>query len=149
MGTINYRTSDYITIGYNLDFVDYEDEYYYEYINDYYEQIKFRLEQEYFYYFNVKLIPGYYEGFSIDIEFNFGICFDGWEDRKQAQKEITRLKSFLTECINDFECSVVFPGWCTKYLNYKDSLNELNAAIKEMREQVKLTPTWNKYKKAS
>lgn len=149
MGAINYFTSDYITIGYNLNFIDYDDEFYHEIITDYYEQVKSRLEQEYFYYFNVELKPGYYEGFTIDIEFNYSLCLDGWGDRRLAQKEITRLKAFLTECINDFECCAVFPGWCTSYKNYNDSIDLLNAAIKEMREQVNNTPTYNQYFRAS
>jgi hypothetical protein len=142
MGTINYHTSDYITVGYNLNFVDYEDEFYNEIITDYYEQVKYRLEQEDFYYFHVALKPGYYEGFSLDIEFNFSWCFDTWQDKRAAQKEITQIKKFLLTCINDFECCVVFPGWCTSYKNYNDSLELLNDAIWEMREQVKSTRTW-------
>lgn len=149
MGAINYFTSDYITIGYNLNNIDYEDDFYIDYISDYYDQVKYRLNQEDFYYFNVILTPGYYEGFTIDIEFNFKVCFDGWEDKKLAQKEITRLKAFLTECINDFECCAVFPGWSTSYTNYNESIELLNAAIKEMRETVKNTPTYNQYSKAS
>ena len=71
MGTINYRTSDFITLGYNCNYIDYEDPFYHEIIADYYDQIKHALDRERFYYFNVELIPGYYEGFSINIEFNF------------------------------------------------------------------------------
>lgn len=48
MGAINYKTSDYITIGYNLNYVDYEDEFYHEIINDYYDQIKYTLENSVF-----------------------------------------------------------------------------------------------------
>lgn len=142
MGAINYYTSDYITIGYNLNNIDYEDEFYNDYINDYYEQIKYRLDQEYFYYFHVVLKPGYYEGFTIDIEFNFKYCFDCYSDKRDAQKEITRIKAFLIECVNDFECCAVWPGWCTGYADYKTTLKEINAAIKEMRAEAKNTTTW-------
>ena len=142
MGTINYKTSDFVTIGYNCNFIDYDDEFYNEIIQDYYEQVNYRLKEEYFVYFHVALEPGYYEGFSLDIEFNYKYCFDSSEDRKLAQKEITRIKAFLLECINDFECCVVFPGWCTGYANYKDSIEYLKTAIKEMRQTVKETPTW-------
>jgi hypothetical protein len=144
MGTINYKTSDYITIGYNCDFIDYDDEFAHDIVTDYYEQVKYRLEQERFYYFNVKLEPGYYEGFTIDIEFNYKWCFDGYRDKREAQKEITQIKKFLLECINDFECYVVFPGWCTTYKNHTESIKLLNEAIKEMRQEVKNTCTYNK-----
>ena len=142
MGTINYKTSDYITIGYNLNNIDYEDEFYNDIICDYYDQVKYTLEKQRFYYFNVKLEPGYYEGFSIDIEFNYKYCFDGWTDKRDAQKEITQIKKFLLECINDFECCAVWPGWCTTYRDYNETLKELDAAVREMRETVKITPTW-------
>ena len=145
MGTINYKTSDFITIGYNCNYIDYDDEFYNDIIQDCYDQIVHRLKQEYFYYFHVVAEPGYYEGFSIDIEFNFSICFDSWEDKREAQKEITRLKAFLIDCVNDFECCTVYPGWCTGYADYKKSLKEIDVAIKEMRETVKQTPTYNNY----
>ena len=58
MGTINYKTSDYITIGYNCDFIDYDDEFWNDIVTDYYEQVKYRLEQLYFYYWRVKIEPG-------------------------------------------------------------------------------------------
>ncbi len=145
MGAINYKTSDFVTIGYNCNFIDYEDEFYHDIVADYYTQVKNTLEKEYFCYFHVKLEPGYYEGFSIDIEFNYPICFDDYTDKQHAQKEITRIKAFLTQCIDDFECCVVYPGWCTAYKDYENSIETLNAAIKEMRETVQNTPTYYKY----
>lgn len=149
MGTINYKTSEFITIGYNCNYIDYEDEYYNDIISDYYEQVKIRLDDEYFYYFHVTLEPGYYEGFYIDIEYNFPVCIDSYEDKTLAHKEITRIRAFLKECIEDFECCTVYPGWCTGYADYKKSLSELSAAIREMHDTVKATPTYNKYVKAS
>ena len=145
MGTINYKTSDFITLGYNCDFIDYDDKFYNEIIQDYFDQIENKLKQQHFYYFHITIEPGYYEGYSINIENNFPVCLDGWEDRKQAQKEITRIKAFLIECVNDFELYAVFPGWCTTYLNYNETLKKLTEAVLEMRETVKETPTYNKY----
>ena len=149
MGTINYKTSDFITIGYNCNFIDNEEDFAFDIVQDYYNQVKWTLEKESFYYFHVTLEPGYYEGFSINIEFNFPVCFDGWEDKKLAQKEITRIKAFLIQCINDFECCSVYPGWCTGYADYKNSLRELDEAIYKMRQTVKDTPTWRNYRKCS
>lgn len=142
MGTINYKTSDFITLGYNCNNIDYDDEYYHEIITDYYDQIAHRLTQYYFYYFHVSLEPGYYEGYYIDIEHNFTYCYDNYNEKRAALKEITQIKKFLLECINDFECIAVAPGWCTGYADYKTTLKELAAAIDEMRETVKNTPTW-------
>ena len=142
MGTINYKTSDYITIGYNCNNIDYEDEFYHEIITDYYDQAAITRARYNFYYFHVSVEPGYYEGFYIDIEHNFSYCYDNFYDKKAALKEITQIKKFLLECVNDFECCAVYPGWCTGYADYKKTLKELDAAIHEMRETVKQTPTW-------
>lgn len=145
MGTINYKTSDFITIGYNCEYIDYDDIFYNDIIQDYYVQVNYLLKKEYFYYFHITLEPGYYEGFSINIEFNFSMCFDNYSDKKEAQKEITRIRAFLANCINDCECCVVYPGWCTTYENYENSWIKLNNAIKEMRQTVKNTPTYQQY----
>lgn len=145
MGTINYKTSDFITLGYNCNNIDYDDEFYNDLISDLYDQIEYRLKQERFYYFHVILEPGYYEGYSINIEFNFSVYFDDWKDKQAAQKEITQIKKFLLECINDFECVAVYPGWWTTYLDYKSSIIDLNIAVELMRETVKQTPTYNQY----
>lgn len=142
MGTINYKTSNYITIGYNCDFIDYDDEFWDDIVTDYYEQVKSRLESEYFYFWHITIEPGYYEGFSIDIENNFPWCFDDYRDKKESLKEITRIKKFLLECINDFECYAVFPGWCTTYKNRRETIKLLNQAVKEMRQEVQNTRTW-------
>lgn len=144
MGTINYKTSDYITIGYNCNYIDYDDEFYNDIISDYYEQAALRLSDYNFYYFHVTIEPGYYEGFSINIEFNYPYCFDNYIEKREALKEVTQIKAFLMECINDCECCVVFPGWCTSYLNYKDSIKRLNEAAREMREAVKNTCTYSR-----
>lgn len=140
MGAINYYTSDYITLGVNCNDIEYDFDY--DIINDIYDEIESILNGENFYYFHVRLRPGYYEGFSIDIEFNFGYCLDTWEDRRAAQKEITRIKQFLITCINDFSLCAVSPGWCTSYYDYNKTIEKLKTAIKEMREKVNDTPTW-------
>jgi hypothetical protein len=145
MGTINYKTSDFITIGYNCNNIDYEEEFYNDIIQDYFDIIAGNLKNEFFYYFHVTLEPGYYEGFSINIENNFSICYDDYVDKRQAQKEITKIKEFLLQCINEYECCVVYPGWCTGYEDYNNSITKLNAAIEEMRQTVKDTPTYNQY----
>lgn len=90
---------------------------------------------------------GNYEGFTLDIENNFPIAFDGWEDRREANKEITEIKEFLIACagLGLVECS---PGWCTGYNDYKGTIAAIKAAIKNMREEVKRTPTWAQYEKA-
>ena len=141
MGTINYKTSDFITLGYNTNNIDYDDQFYDDLITDEYDEIKFLLNKQDFYYFNVKLEPGYYEGFTIDIEHNFSYCYDNYYEKLQALKEITRIKQFLLYIINNFNINVVYPGLCTGYGDYKKTISELNNSIIEMKNSVKNTPT--------
>ena len=148
MGPIHYTTSDYITIGYNCNNIDYDEEDITYYIDDLYDSIHCLLAQQYFYYFHVTLNAGYYEGFYIDIEHNFNYCYDNYEEKRAALKEITKIKNFLLSCVNDFECCAVSPGWCMTYYNYSETLKKINEAIKEMRETVKSTPTWARLPKS-
>lgn len=173
MGAINYFTSDYITIGLKpYDTIDLENDSEFmeelqneinEYggtlenaLNDYisicyesdYSNIEYALKKYSFYYYHVTIEPGYYEGFTIKIENNFPIAFDNYEDKKEANKEITQLKLFLIECarLGLVEC---FPGWCTGYSDYKNTIKAINIAAQAMREEVKTIPTWNQYNKGA
>ena len=102
------------------------------------------MNDKHFYYFTITLEPGYYDGYSLNIDFDY-LYFDDWEEKADAQREITQIKTVLLKCVNDFECVAVYPGWCTGYEDYKNTLLKLNAAIKEMRKTVKQTPTYNHY----
>lgn len=171
MGTINYFTSDYITLGLrpydteyftsDIDFMEEVKKKVEEYggtvesaLNDYisfyyeadYENIECELDKHNFYYFDITIKPGYYEGFTLNIENNFPIALDCYEDRRDAQKEITEIKQFLMDCagLGLVEC---FPGWCTGYGDYKSTLDAIKKAVKEMREDVKTIPTWRQYER--
>lgn len=171
MGTINYCTSDYITLGlipYYADEIE-SDQYFMEelqnevdeyggtledalesYIASCYESdyanIEYELNKHCFYYYHVTIKPGYYEGFTLDIENNFKCAFDSYEDRREANKEITEIKRFLIACagMGLVKCS---PGWCTSYSDYNSTLKAINEAVKEMRNEVATTPTWRQYER--
>lgn len=175
MGTVNYYTSDYITLGIKPYDVDgyMNDSDYMDYLreeqsidtnnekavlNAIYEQISMDYDEDYanvldelenhiFTYFNVVLKPGYYEGFSIDIEHNFGYCYDDYTEKQEAQKEITEIKEFLLNCAGYGMVKCV-PGWCTSYGDYKSTVKAIKAAIKAMRDEVRNTPTYNQLKAA-
>ena len=171
MGTVNYMTSSYITMGVKpYDFSDFEndaelmeevrneikeyggtvEECIREYIDGCYEadtaNVEFILSRYSFYYFHVEIEAGYYEGFSLNIENNFPFAFDGWEDKRAAQKEVTKLKQCLLECAG-VGLVACHPGWCTGYEDYKGTRKAIAAAIRGMREEVKDTPTWRQYER--
>ena len=171
MGTINYKTSDYITLGVKpYSSIDLENDVEFmeeiknqiaeyggnipniinDYINGWYTEDFYNIEHElnkhYFYYFHIGFNQGYYEGFTLDIEFNFPVCLDTYYDKLAAQKEITEIKQFLVACagLGLVEC---FPGWCTGYSDYKQTITAINTAVKHMRQDVRNTPTYNQYYK--
>lgn len=101
MGAVNYFTSDYITMGLRpYDSLELENDLEFmeemqtqvneyggtienaitEYIEDCYncdyENIKTELEKHNFYYYHIAIKPGYYEGFTLDIENNFPVALD-------------------------------------------------------------------------
>lgn len=175
MGTINYGTSDYITMGYepchSCDFsreeareemifscgydadsitVDDVDEFISETIQQYeedaYYTAKEELKKHSFYYFHITLNWGYYEGFHFDIEYNFPVAVDTWEDKPAAQKEITEIKAFLLTCAEN-GLVACFPSWGTEYHDYNQTIADIKKAVKEMRQTVKSTPTWLWYER--
>lgn len=152
MGAVNYFTSDYITMGlrpYDIDdFTDENNNIDYDEINYCYEADRKNIETELakhnFYYYHITIKPGYYEGFTLDIENNFPVALDGYEDRRHANKEITEIKQFLIECagLGLVKCS---PGWCTGYADYNGTIKAIKEAIKEMRLELSTIPTWLQY----
>ena len=172
MGAINYGTSNYITLGIKpYDYDDFKADAYFmkeakaevaEYggtiedcINNYiegcyeenYAAVEATLDKYQLWYYRVTIKPGYYEGFSLDIENNYCIALDSWEDRREMNKEITQIKQLLLECAG-LGLVACYPGWCTGYEDYNSTIKAIKAAIKEMRAEVKVTPTWAQYEKA-
>ena len=122
MGTINYGSSNYITLGAPLQrMYDFENDAGFMEearaecerrgisVNDYileemqinYEadedNARYIMDKYSFWYYDIRIKYGYYEGFWIDIENNFGIAYDCWEDKREAQKEITQIRKMLLE----------------------------------------------------
>ena len=171
MGTINIMTSDYITLsikpyeyddftsddGFMTENADIIEQYGEEtIINDtiqsYYEADRENAEtilKNYnFHYYHVRIIPGYYESLSIDIENNYGIAYDSYRDKADAQKEITKLKQCLLD-LAGVGFVETFPGWCMSYSDYNETVKAINNAVKDMRQEVKNIPTWNQYERST
>ena len=139
MGAVNYGTSDYINIGLNVDAG--LDEWEVEQIRDEVEKI---LNKYGFYYFHVAIKPGYYEGFYIDIENNFPVCFDWYEEKQDAKKELTQLKKALFECVG-VGLVQYNHGWCTGYSTPAETVENIKAAIKSAKDEVKNIPTYKQW----
>ena len=110
MGTINYGTSQFITIGapdYNGNTEAY---------NTLEDWVNEKLSQYSFKYYDLNIKYGYYEGFYIDIRKNDSFYFLDAADAKETapiiRNEIDDVCAALRE-ICELGCCVVHPGWCT------------------------------------
>ena len=140
MGTINYGTGDYITIAYQP--IEGENS------TDIEAQKWAQAAQTFDVYedqfnccFDVILDRGYYEGFYVEVNAGDYISF-GFDDKEQvleAYLELEQVRKFLIELL-EAGLYVCHPGWCTGYLDYSESLNEINQAIAKMSDDIFLTP---------
>ena len=78
------------------------------------------------------------------MENNFPVFFDDYEEKKEALAEIREIEQYLKDNAGNGLVSV-YPGWCTGYADYKQTLKDIRKAAKEMREDVKATPTYRTY----
>lgn len=144
MGTINYGKNKYVTVALNTSCL-YEEDIYDDDFNDIelfiYEETQEIINKYNFEYLVIQVKGGYYDGFYIDFEFKREYV-DCYEERALIQKEITQLKKLLFELV-DYELNVCFPGWVTKWLNQKESKQEIQKAIKEIRKDAKSFELWN------
>ena len=167
MGTINYFTSDYITMAVEpcsvCDFdrteaVDFLLENGYEreeitdavidaylselvsvYAEDAFLNVKTELEKHAFYYFDICMKWGYYDGFQLMISLNRD-RINVWQDKRDAQKEITEIKRFLLTCA-DMGLVACYPSWVISYEEHSGTVKAISAAAKEMRQDVKNAQT--------
>lgn len=157
MGAINFYTSAYITLALEpFDMEKYEndgefmtalknyteavdeeammralDEYAEHYYWAIYQAVKDALDRRNFYWYHVALKWGYYESFQVVIDNNFPVAFNCYQDRADANKEVTEIKKFLNECV-EIGLVQTHPGWCTGY----EDANTTRAAIKEATHQM-------------
>lgn len=141
MGTVNYGSNDYMNIGFNLNREYHNGDIACDNAAWIVEKL---LSNHRFYYWHIVREPGYYEGFYLDIENNFPVCFDNWEEKREAQKEITRVKRFLLDCVRHGLVKYS-PGWCTGWYDEKQTKAAITEAVSRMRDEVKTTPTYSQY----
>lgn len=135
MGAVNLGTSKVITLGFKpyIDVgIPYPDE-----PDDPYEDDQANVEAIItlydFKFFTVKIKPGYYESFYIDIDYDLGDLEDFEEEEINA--EINCLKRCLESCaaVGMQACT---PGWVTTWFTYEDSVDMIETAINNLRNGV-------------
>lgn len=148
MGTINFKTGDFITLCRDpFDPYKYDE---YEYTTNYeadLEIVKEILDKYYIYPdydLEVKFEYGYYEDYEVMVNTLGWIYYDHCIERKWANKQVKDIEACLHDLI-DHGMVVCKPGWCTTYMDTKESHKAVKAACKAMREHIRNTPTWYQY----
>lgn len=165
MGTVNYKTSDIITLGlrpYEAQYFELDPDFMEEArkrceengcsifdwiegtINEYTEddrQTAVDIISEYnFEFFQVSIEPGYYEGFSVYISNDLPGEYWDADERQQALTDAASLGDMLKELVNDACLVEVWPGWCTAYQDPAHSLTDVRKAIKGLIYDINDTP---------
>lgn len=163
MGTINYLTSDVITLVhdssmYDRDFIRDEcilndsdvapddvtdsdidfviDNFINDQISELDNYVDFEAPSMEFFKLSVKY--GYYEGAQLVVDDATKYGFDSVEERADALKEADTLKTALLDVYNlGFRaCS---PSWCSKYYNDDETRLEIDNAINELKNRINNT----------
>lgn len=129
MGAINYGTSDYITIGFNLSLFTDSDEATAASV-DYYAHVAETIDNLTNEYFSVDICEGYYEGFYITITPDLYI--PDHEARQDAIAAAYHVCSLLKYAVRECCCCKVSPGWCTGYATETESIEAINIAYADM-----------------
>lgn len=137
MGAINYGSSDYINLGWDLrnypDLTGLD----YEGITEAIEDMIYNNDLNFF---TIDIEPGYYDGFYLNIEFTYPSVFYDYSEKREALKEVTRIKRLLY-ALSRMGVVQYSPGWCTGYYTASETRVNINKAVKEMRRDIKDTPT--------
>ena len=163
MGTINYLTSDIITLVhdtnlYDRDFIRDEcllndsdidpddvtdsdiDFVIDNFINDQISELEnyVRFEAPTMEFFELSVKYGYYEGAQLVIDDSTKYGFDSIEERDDAIKEVDTLKSVLL-AVRELGFRACAPSWCPKYYNDDETLAKIDDAINELKNKIKGT----------
>lgn len=165
MGTVNYKTSDIITLGLrpyeprdfelDPDFMEEARERCEENgcslfdwiegtINEYTENDRQTAEhiisRYSFEFFQVSIESGYYEGFSVYISDDLPGEYWDADERQQALTDAANLGDMLKELVNDACLVEVWPGWCTTYQDPAHSLTDVKKTIRGLIYDINDTP---------
>ena len=142
MGTINYFTSEYVTLGVcpfesvfamingecEKDTRDLTPEEF----EDIQERVQAVIDQYDFNNTHINIKPGYYEGFSLEI-LPYEEDYYNLEERNEVIAELKTVEECLLKCLETGLC-VCTPGWCTGYYNKTDSIKAVKKAVAQMKE---------------
>lgn len=153
MGTINYKTMEYITLAiqpYDYDDIkkglleeyaltpeEITDEFIWDQTREYYscdeENAKSIIDEFYSFYFKLDIEPGYYEGMQVIIDTDF--CFDTEEEKQDCLKDLENLKKCLIDLAGVGYVACI-PFWIMTYYDYNETLKKIDEATEAMKTDI-------------
>ena len=132
MGAINYGTSAYLcNIGYNLnnDVEDYDEAQDDQRWTS--EEVKDYLDDLILCFYDIKIKPGYYEGFYLDISDINGDYYSDEDFKNERIKELHLIGRALINLANKFGLAYYVPSWGTWYANTGGTIRAIKKAVKD------------------
>jgi hypothetical protein len=106
------------------------------------EEVEEELKNHEFYYFNLAIEFGYYEGFYLKLkEDNTKLIYENTQEKKEVLKELTKIKNILIQFVNDGLLWGCHPSWLYNRLDTSQTLKEIKELIKQLKEEVKSSYT--------
>ena len=162
MGTINYLTSDVITLVhdssvYDRDFIRDEcilndsdvapdgvtdsdiDFIIDNFVNDQMSELEkyVNFDAPTMEFFKLSAEYGYYEGAQLVIDDTTKYGFDCSQDKKQALKEANKIKNILHYIVSEYGFMACCPSWCPAYYDTKQTHARIDTAIKELKNRIR------------
>jgi hypothetical protein len=122
---------------------DYYDDFYFEL-----EEVDETIKNKNFYYFNLLIKYGYYNGFYLKLEDdNTKYIYENTKEKQEVLKELTQIKKILVDFVKNGFLWGCYPSWVYSKLEKKETLTELRKIIKELKEETKKSYTQRTAKK--
>lgn len=106
------------------------------------EEVEEELKNHEFYYFNIAIEFGYYEGFYLKLkEDSTKLIYENTQEKKEVLKELTKIKNILIKFVNDGLLWGCYPSWLYNRLDTSQTIKEIKELIKQLKEEVKSSYT--------
>ena len=112
-----------------------------------YEEVKNKLNNYNFYYFDIKIEAGYYEGFYLKLEEkNTKNIYKNTEEKNEVLKELTQIKKLLIDLVKNNFLNGIYPSWINTNLTTTQTIEEIKNIIKILKNEVIKSYTEKTYK---
>lgn len=89
-----------------------------------------------FYYFNLSIEYGYYNGFYLKLkEDNTKYIYDNTKEKQEALKELTAIKNILIKFVKNGLLWGCYPSWIYNRLETAETIKQIKSIIKELKAE--------------